>query len=262
MIQTRGAPYPQGWQQGEALRPSIQSALTLPRSGLEWGGWRSAARALGPGPARSIACFLPQQHERLQGIAAGARVRLRDLVLLEGLERVRGVAAACAGELRACFELTGIQTAARGLRSSVPDAGGVPSVELAAAPWAGCLGGVNAEGVAVLCLEDRAWRRPSLRLLAQDLLLRARALPAALDHLRRRAAYLRSSGTLLLASDGEPARRAELRDGELELRIEPARSVSGSLGPGAWELRIALRERRLLWVDGAGVEHAGTPETA
>jgi hypothetical protein len=117
------------------------------------------------------------------------------------------------------------------LRRSEPDAGGFASVELTRAVWAGCLGGVNRAGLAVLVVEDSPAGEPSIRLLAQDLLLRAPRVEAALEHARRRAPYLRQSGALLVADARAGARCLELRAGSL-CESEPpvgAHAVAGAV---------------------------------
>jgi hypothetical protein len=128
-------------------------------------------------------------------------------------------------------------------------------VEVIAAPWASCLAGVNAEGIAMICLEDRGRREPPLRLLGQDLLFRARALGPGVDHLRRRAAYLGGSGVLLLVNAAGDALRVELRSGQLAIQPEPPRSTLG-LEP---TVRIDAAARTLSWRDPSGTEHEAQP---
>jgi hypothetical protein len=115
------------------------------------------------------------------------------------------------------------------LRSSRPDAGGFPSVELALAHLSGCLCGVNAEGIAAICVGDRAGDQPSLRFLAQEILFRARDLDAGIDHLRRRASYAGGTGTLVVADGSGETRLLEFQHGELVVRdasLLPARAAA------------------------------------
>jgi len=253
VLEAAGAPIDQGRRQGVALRSEIESALHGVRARYGWLDWLGARRRAQRGPGRTLARYLPQQHERLQGIADAAHVPLAALELLETVQRVAGVGSAKAGQLEVSFDLHPDVMPFLLIRRSAPDAGGVPSLELTAAPWAGCLAGVNAEGIALACLEDRGLREPTLRLLAQDLLFRACALEPALDHLRRRAAYVGGAGLLLLVDAKGGALHAQLGAGGL--RLEEAAA------PGAMAaeptLRIDAAQRTLLWRDAAGRAHEG-----
>jgi hypothetical protein len=105
---------------------------------------------------------------------------------------------------------------------------------------------VNRAGLAVLVHEDSPRGEPSLRLLAQDLLLRAPGVEAALEHARRRAPYLRQSGALLVSHAESGSRRVELRAGELRTDGEPAALDSAHalvrIDPARRSLRIRLSD--------------------
>jgi hypothetical protein len=213
-IVTSGAPRAQGYAQGRALRADVRASIALWRRALGPRRWCEALRAARREAGREIARFLPQQHERLQGLALAAGVPLAALVWLEQSERLRLGAVASGSTLAAEPEHADDWI----VRRSEPDAGGFASVELGAPALAGCVAGLNRAGVAVACAEDA----PGLRLLAQDVLLRASRLEAAVEHVRRRGPYLRQEGTLLAVdARGAPLELA-LRSGLLELG-EPAR---------------------------------------
>ncbi len=251
MLDASGAPVDQGRSQGRALQAEIESAIHGLRVCYGWLDWYAVRRRSRRGPGLALARYLPQQHERLQGIARAARVSLEALVLCETLHRVTGVGGSKGGRLEGSFDIHPELAPFLMLRQSSPDAGGVPSVELSAAPWVGCLAGVNAEGVALVCLEDRGPYELSLRVLAQDLLFRARALESGVEHLRRRAAYAGGSGILLLADATGVSLRAELSSGVLRLEDAPAQAAM-ALEP---TVRIDAGARRLVWRDAVGHEH-------
>jgi hypothetical protein len=114
------------------------------------------------------------------------------------------------------------------LRRSDTDAGGFPSVELTAPVLASALAGVNAEGIAVACVDDGPPGALSARALVQDLLLRVRTFASAIEHLRRRAYYLAPSGALLVAHASGEAARVELAAGRIRLHEPPASAGAGS----------------------------------
>jgi hypothetical protein len=250
MIAASGVPFDQGQEQGGALGAQIETAIYQLRAHYDWWSWHAEVLRARRGTGRALASFLPQQHERLQGIARGSGVSLGSLEFLEAVQRVDGTGEAGDFRLHASFEILPELESLMTLRRTDPDVGGIPSVELTAAPWAGCLAGVNAEGVAVVCLEDRGQDDPPLRLLAQDLLLRARALRPGVDHLRRRAAYIGGSGVLLVMDPEGEALRLAFRSGPLDVQPEPRRPVLG-LEP---TVRVDPVARALVWRDPTGAE--------
>ena len=245
MIEARGAPRDQGLDQGGPFAEAVCASVARERRRLGPRGWPLARLRVHRDAGRKLARFLPQQHERLQGIAAAARVSLAALELIEALQRVEVEAAACGAILEARFD----GEAELCVRLSVPDAGGFPSVELTTPSWAGCLAGVNAEGVGVVCARDLDPGVPPLRLLAQDLLFRTRSAATALEHLRRRASYLGSSGTLLLADEAALPWRVEIRAGSVEVREPAAHPLDRP------SVRIDAAGRTLVWRDPDGSEH-------
>ena len=209
-----GAPVEQGRAQGEALRAEIRAELARLRGSLGWLARRALARHVAATSARALSTQLPWQRERIEGIARGARVEESQLLVGEALTRVEAAAFADGALLAAVFEPPDVRARLR-VRASVPDAGGFASVEVLLAPLAGCLAGVNSEGLAAICLRDRARDELSLRFLAQELLFRARELAAGIDHLRRRAGYAGGTGELLVADASGAARLLRFERGAL-----------------------------------------------
>jgi len=215
-----GAPIEQGRAQGEALRGEIRGELARLRGSLGWLARRALVRHVAGTGARALATQLPWQRERIEGIARAAHVGESLLLLGESLTRVEAAAFADGAQLAAVFEPPDLHARLR-VRASAPDAGGFASVEVVLAPLTGCLAGVNAEGLAAVCLRDRARDELSLRFLAQELLFRARDLAAGVDHLRRRASYAGGTGALLVADASGTAHVLHFERGALAL-ADPA----------------------------------------
>jgi hypothetical protein len=233
--------------QGLALAGDIRASVVRARRARGRLGWWRALAAARRGPGLAVTRFLPQQHERLEGIARAAGVPVAALEWLDCCERV-----ALRGHARGSrLAAPAPEDVSLVLRRSAPDAGGFASAEITAAAWAGCLCGVNRAGLAVLVLADAPPGDPSIRLLAQDLLLRAPGVSAALEHARRRAPYLRLCGSLLLADACGPPRRLDLRAGSASVAEAPA---SGPHARGL--LRIDAAARTL------AVEAPGAPALA
>ena len=254
-LRTDGAPNDQGLAQARSLGTAIRAELARARRAHGALGWRSALARAGRGPGRALARFLPQQHERLCGIAVGLGADWRALQLIDSATRLEGVAFAEPGRLQAVFEVPAPLAASLTLRVSQPDAGGFPSVEWTAAPLAGCLAGVSERGIAVVCCEDRCGAEPSLRFAAQELLFRASDLDGGIEHLRRRCAYLGGSGRLVAADARGDVRELELRGGELRVRE--------FAGPGQVtrpSVEIDCAKRRLRWHAPDGGHEAEAPE--
>jgi hypothetical protein len=159
--------------------------------------------------------------------------------------------------IQACLELPAELEPLLVLRESRPDAGGFPSIELTCATFAGCLAGVNSQGMAVICLEDRARDEPSLRFLAEELVFRASQLDAGIDHVRRRARYLGGTGLLLICDASGGARWLRLRDGDSWVEEAPAREQL-ALEP---QLAIDSAERSLVFADSRGRERVARLDT-
>jgi hypothetical protein len=200
------------------------------------------------GSARAVATQLPWQRERSEGIALAARVPLAGLELVEGLARVSCAAFSDGARLAAAFDLPPALAALAFVRESRPDAGGFASVELALAPLAGCLAGVNGEGIAAVVVRDRGGDEPSLRFHAQELLFRARDLDAGIDHLRRRAAYAGGTGELVVAERGGAPRLLRFRRGALEVEATELPAM-----PAAADLVLDPSQRTLAWRGGAPI---------
>ncbi len=220
-IEARGAPFDQGLAQGLALRESIQRTRRALRSRYGFLAWRGARQRAHARCGQPMQRFLPQMHERLRGIADGARVGARVLELCEGMQHVQGVGSAKGPLLEGRLEIPPELEPSLALRRSAPDAVGFRSIELTSGPWTGCLAGVNEEGLAVLVIEDRGARGPSLRSYAQDLLLRAEKAEVAATHLRLRARYAGGDGALLVVDPNGDALRLELGDGSLSVSDAP-----------------------------------------
>jgi hypothetical protein len=243
MIETSGAPFAQGHAQGRALHAHIDQVARRLRRQYGFASWRLVLSEVHFGVGRRVQRFLPQQHERLEGIAAGARVHVRALELFDNLSRVDGVGSVQGCELEARLELSPELEALLTLRRSLPDACGFPSVELTCAPWVGCLAGVNDQGIGVAVVEDHDPAGPSIRVLAQDFVYRAQQLEAGIEHLRLRAGYAGISGVLLVVDGCGLARRLRLRRGELE--IEELTPISAQVREST--LRIDAAARTLQW---------------
>lgn len=238
-----GAPVEQGRAQGVAFANAISRELSRQRRALPWLARRALLQRIRATSARAVATQLPWQRERLEGIALAARAPLGGIELAEALDRVQGAAFRNGSVLQVVFDLPARLRDLLVLRSSRPDAGGFPSVELAVAHLSGCLCGVNAEGIAAVCVRDLAGDQPSLRFLAQEILFRARDLDAGIDHLRRRASYAGGSGTLVVADGSGQTRVLELQRGELAVRdaaLLPARAAAPML-------EIDTAAIRLVW---------------
>jgi len=217
MIETTGAPFELGHAQGRACAVEIARAAAELRSDygpLSWWWVRSENHY---SSARRMQCFTPQLHERLEGIAAGAGVGVRDLELLQSHSRAAGVGSLNGAVLEARFEIPDRMERSLVLRRSRPDACGFSSVELACATGAGCLAGINDQGIGAVVLEDRSLGAPSLCVLAQDFVFRAQALDAGLEHLKQRASYAEPSGVLLAVDASGRCVRVEFDSGRAEV---------------------------------------------
>jgi hypothetical protein len=242
-VVAEGAPVEQGRAQGGRFALAIAGELARKRAALPWLARRSLVARVRETSARAVATQLPWQRERIEGIALEARVELAGLELAEAFDRIQGAAFFGGTRLAASFDLPRELADLLVLRTSRPDAGGFASVELALAHLAGCLCGVNAEGIAVVCVRDLSPDEPSLRFHAQEILFRARDLDAGIDHLRRRASYAGGTGTLVVADARGEARVLEFARGALELNdasLLPARALAPLV-----ELDTAAK--RLVW---------------
>jgi hypothetical protein len=241
LIEAVGAPHGQGLDQGRALAAEVREAVARERAGRGWLAWQREQRRAHRSAGRALQRFVPQLHERLQGIADAARVPLAALELAEARERGRALVCSKEGRLEGRLELReGLEPR---VRRSAPDAGGFPSVELTLAPLASAFAGVNAEGIAVACLEDGPAGGPSLRSLVQDVLFRTRTLESAVEHVRRRGRYLRPSGRLLVAHAARAAVSLEITAGEVRVSEPP--EPAGVAGPP--DLCIDARAGELVW---------------
>ncbi len=251
MIQAEGAPVDQGRAQGRSMRGEIASGVRLLRSRYGVLGWRGArARAMRTS-GLALARQLPQQRERMEGIAAAAGVSVAALTLAERLHRVQGAGFLGGSCLGASFEVPVELEPELALRASRPDAGGFPSVELTCASFAGCLAGVNSEGIAAICLADRRLSGVSLRFLTQELIFRSRNLEAAVEHLRRRVAYVGGAGLLLVADAAGAACWLDVTNGVVSVR--PASGAGLAREP---MVRLDTSERSLVWAHSSGEREA------
>ena len=244
-----GAPVEQGEAQGRIFARAIARELSRQRNALPWLARSALVRRVRATSARAIATQLPWQRERLEGIALAARVPLADLELAEALDRFQGAVFARDDVLQVAFDLPPELRELLLIRTSRPDAGGFPSVELAFAHLSGCLCGVNSEGIAAVCVRDLGRDEPSLRFHTQEILFRARDLAAGIDHLRRRASYAGGSGTLIVADANGVVRELGLSGGTLEVR--DANHLPEHAAAPMVEIDTAAR--RLVW-SGTGEE--------
>lgn len=250
MFRTEGAPRDAGIDQGLALRYLIRRAAIAGRARQGRSSRRAVEREFGVPLLR----FLPQHHERLQGIASGAGLSLSLLERLESVPALTVGATAKGSLLEASFRTPDRRVWPLLLRSSAPDVGGFSSVELTAAPWASSVAGVNSRGLVVLCVDDRPGRI-SIRFLVQELLLRSCDLVGALDHVRRRAPYAGVCGTLLIASPGHEPARVRISEGSVSHDAAPASGASNLLP----RLRIDADARTLVWLGDDGSEQLAEP---
>jgi hypothetical protein len=220
IVRADGAPVEQGRAQGLALGEAIRGEVTRLRASLPWLARRALERRVRATSARALETQLPWQRERIEGLAHAARSPESLLLLGEAQTRVAGAAFFDGTLLSAVFDVPAELESLLVLRRSSPDAGGFASAELTLAPLAGCLCGVNSEGIAVIAVRDSSRDELSLRFHAQELLFRARDLEAGIVHLRRRAAYAGGSGTLIAADARGAARVLELSSGKLHLGAE------------------------------------------
>ena len=242
VVRAEGAPVEQGRAQGTALAPAIRAELARRRAARGWLARRAVERRVAATSGRALATQLPWQRERIEGLAQAARVPERALVAAEAETRVQAAAFRAGGRIALALELDPALAPLLALRQSTPDAGGFASAELTLAPFAGCLCGVNAEGLVAAVLRDRSRDELSLRFHAQELLFRARDLSAGIDHLRRRAAYAGGTGTLLAGDAAGALALLHFARGALELvrpaRLPPAAAEAGlELDPAARSLR-------------------------
>ena len=259
MIITRQSPRDQGADQAAALAADVRSCVAGLRAERGWLAWRLALHAARRGPGRSLSRFTPQLHERLQGIAEGSRVPVAALELGESLWRGRATCLAKDGLIEG--NVAAPPGLALFLRRSEPDAGGFSSVELTAAPLASAFAGVNSEGIAAACVDDGPVSALPARLLVQDLLFRTRTFETAIEHVRRRAHYLGTTGALVVCASGAGAALLELRAGRLS-RGDASLAQGGEsdefrfgLGDGQ-ELRIDAGSRELSFHGAGGCARA------
>jgi hypothetical protein len=256
VLEAVGAPFEQGHAQGSACARGIVRTARGLRRQYGFGIWRVTLSEVHLGAGRRMRRHTPQLHERLEGIAAGARVDVRALELFDAQVRIAGVGTADGSTLEARLEIPAELDPLLLLRHSHPDAGGFASVELTCAPWAGCLAGINENGLGAIVLEDRALDAPSLRVLVQDLIYRRDEPDAAVEHLRKRGACTGASGRIHLIGPDGRALRLELQEGELEVS-ELAADADGVV---ASTVRLDPAARSLLWqqADG-GTSRAALP---
>jgi hypothetical protein len=251
-VQVRGAPRDQGIEQGERLREQVRQAVNERLSALGPLARARLRRRTRRGAGLALARFLPQHHERLAGIAAGTGVRPRDLEILEAAPSPRVRARLLGSVVEAAIDFDRAI-----VRASAPDAGGFASVELTLSPWAGALGGVNAEGIAALALgEPPPGDAPPARWLVQEILLRARGFDDALEHLRRRARYLGATGALLVLDARGRAARIELAAGEARIELDTTLRPEERLQDRAAELAIDAAAGTLRWQGATAVRPA------
>ncbi len=250
MVTCAGEPRAQGFAQGEATRAELRAVLdafltspevglrrprALPRS-LHRRAVRWRARRLLEAPLRNA---LPEVAERAAGIAAGAAVPL-DLVLLAPaaelmLGEVDWQQAACSavalgpartanGEpaLAKSFDYPERYRVGFLVRRSAPQ-GGLSSIEVTAAPLAGCHSGLNAAGLAVTYNYGHAQQRSPHPIpvsgWVQRVLERCRTVDEAIALLR---GARRGGGAILTLADSEGALAVvELSPARLAVRRDP-----------------------------------------
>jgi hypothetical protein len=251
VLETVGAPFDQGATQGRAFAAELRAhAEQIQARAGRWLGLelRAAARS---GPARAMLHHTLQQHERLQGIAAASGVPISQLALAGALLRVRGTASLCGALLEARLDVPAALAPLLLLRRSLPDSVSLRSVELGAAPFPGCLAGVNERGIGVVVIDDRDVRQIPLRALAQDLLMRATELDGALALLALRARYAGGSGALRIADSSGRGFHVELRAGAL--RSQPLAPRTHAIAESTLQLDLRALSLAYRALDGSEI---------
>ncbi len=251
VLDSVGAPFDQGATQGRAFAAELRAhAAALAARAGRWLGLelQSAARS---GPALSMLHHTLQQHERMQGIAAASGVSISQLALVGVLARVRGTASLSGALLEARLDVPAELAPLLLLRRSLPDSVSLRSVELSAAPFPGCLAGLNERGIGVVVIDDRDVRQIPLRALAQDLLMRATELDGARALLVRRARYAGGSGALRIADASGRGFHVEIRAGAL--RSQPLAPRTHAVAEST--LQLDLRALSLVYraLDGSEI---------
>ena len=246
-LAAEGAPVEQGTAQGRVFAGAIARELARQRKALPWLARRALLQRVRETSARAVASQLPWQRERLEGIALAARVPLSGLELAEALDRVQGAAFVDGTHLQASFDLRhprrpSFSSCAR----ADPTRAAFRAWRSALAHLSGCLCGVNAEGIAAICVRDLGRDEPSLRFHAQEIVFRARDLTAGIDHLRRRASYAGGSGTLVVADASGEARVLDFERGVL--RVSDCERLAKRAAEPMVE--IDTDSRRLRWTSG------------
>ena len=214
IVEAAGAPFDQGIAQGVSLGREIKTVRRQLRGRFGPVAWYGACRRAHARAAKPMQRFLPQMHERLRGIAGGARIAVRALELHDTVERFASVGSLDGKLLEGRFDPA--RAAQLFVRRSKPDAVGFASIEITAPGFAGCLAGVNERGVAALVVDELSSHGPSMRCYAQDLIMRAPNAEAGVQHFRLRARYAGGDGALLVADAAGRAYRLDLRGGELQ----------------------------------------------
>lgn len=233
----------QGLRQGRAAQSQILAALRLARRRAGWFNWPRESRRAKRLSVRPTQWFLPQLSEREEGIANGAAVRPSALALIAVSQQLEASGRVAGKQLLGNLDAVDLASSLL-FRRSVPDEVGLESLELTAPAWAGCWGGINEAGVAVLVLEEFSGPGPRAALFAQDLLFRASETASGISHLRSRVRYAGGSGALLIADSRTEALRADWIDGELDVSRIPTLPLPPSAAQSA-QLRIDLATRSL-----------------
>ena len=230
-----GAPREMGRAQGEAAREKVRGALAA-LAELEafrllqprWLPYRAFRRLAARRAARFLAGAFRTGHaataERLAGLAEGAGVSLRNLMLLNALEPTLSAVGGCTACPGACSTVavrgsrsaTGRPTVARNfdylplvqpfylLRDCRPG-GGLRSVEFTAAPLAGAVDGINEAGLCIVydygfTVDEPPAPAAPISMVLADALARCRTTAEAAAFL---IAAPRWGGALLMLADAD-----------------------------------------------------------
>jgi hypothetical protein len=244
-----------GRVQGVALAPEIRrvydalrdiEAFRLRRPWwLPFGWFKRMARAKeGRMSSPAVASACPSFHQRTAGIAAGARVPVGNLWLLQAMEGMLGSvdgivdvpppAGCSAVAIRGAASATGRPVVAHNfdylpavqpffaVRESRP-ARGFRSIEFTAAPLAGAIDGVNEKGLAITynygqTLEslDPGRAGPTISMRIGEVLAEAATVPEAIDRLSARSRW--GSGLLMLADATGNIASLELSNTQVAVR--------------------------------------------
>lgn len=251
-VQCTGTPEMMGYQQGIALAEKIHGAFGvlhdieefalrcpwyLPFPLFRWIASRRAEKEM----AQAVRKQSPSLYDRLLGLAKGARISPASLWLLQAMEAVlasmEGVrvptplGGCSAVAIRGSRSTTGEPVIAHNfdylpivqqfffLRNSIPESGN-RSLEFSVSPLAGCIDGVNDQGLAITYnygqTRDHGEPGPTISLRISETMAKCSTVQEALNHLLGNSRW--GSGLLMLADARGDMAALELTSNRAEVR--------------------------------------------